>query len=267
MKSMMLYSDVHRIYNNLAALGIARDDSLTVAQLTPFDQYHYEGTHAIDLALDKLAVHAGERLLDIGAGIGGPARYIADKIGARVTALELQADLDVVARDLTARCGLAPLVTHVCGDILDCGLRDTFDGIISMLCMLHIPDKARLFAACRAALKPGRAMYIEDFARARTLTAAEESNLAVKVQSVGLPTTAEYRAHLQGAGFSDISLTDVTAEWRKVSAARVQVARENRAANVALHGPAIVAGLEDFYRAVDLLWQGGALTGLRILAR
>ena len=64
-----------------------------------------------------------------------------------------------------------------------------------------------------------------------------------------------------------MAFTDVTADWQAVSAARVRAARDGHAANVALHGKAIVAGLQDFYNAVDALWQGGALTGLRILAR
>jgi cyclopropane fatty-acyl-phospholipid synthase-like methyltransferase len=267
MKSMKLYSDVHRIYNNLAALGIGPDDRLSVGQLTPFDQYHYDGTHAVDLALDRLGLAPGARLLDIGSGIGGPARYAADSRGVQVTALELQPDLDAVARDLTARCGLAGQVTHDCGDILDGRPRGPFDGIISMLCMLHIPEKARLFAACRAALKPGGAMYIEDFARARALSDAETDSLAIKVQSTDLPTPSEYRAHLLAAGFTDVQFTDVTPAWREVSANRVRMAHAQHDANVALHGAAIVAGLEDFYTAVDDLWQGGALSGLRILAR
>jgi cyclopropane fatty-acyl-phospholipid synthase-like methyltransferase len=267
MKSMRLYSDVHRIYNNLAALGIGPLDPLTVADLIPFDQYHYDGTHAVDLALGRLGLHAGETLLDIGSGIGGPARHIADRFGIAVTALELQPDLDAVARDLTRRCGLGALVTHLCGDILDGTVRGPFDGIISLLCMLHIPDKPHLFAACRAALKPGRALYIEDFARARALTPAETFGLAVKVQCRDLPSPSEYRAHLQAAGFADVEISDVTAEWRLVSANRVRAARAEHDANIALHGPEIVAGLEDFYIAVDDLWQGGALTGLRIVAR
>lgn len=267
MKSMKLYSDVHRIYNNLTALGIGPQDALTVSQLTPFDQYHYDGTNAVDLALDRLAVGPASHLLDIGSGIGGPARYIAATTGARVTALELQPDLDAVARDLTARCGLNGQVTHLCGDILDQTPRGPFDAIISMLCMLHIPNKPRLFAACRAALKPGHAMYIEDFALRRPLTSAEAETLAHKVQSSHLPTPDAYRTLLTKAGFADITVTDVTQDWRAVSAARVQAARDDRAANLALHGPDIVAGLMDFYEAVDGLWQGGALTGLRILAR
>lgn len=267
MKSMKLYSHVHRIYNDLSALGIGPQDALTVAQLAPFDQYHYDGTRAVDLAVTRLAVGPGSHLLDIGSGIGGPARHIAATTGAQVTALELQPDLDAVARDLTGRCGLGAQITHVCGDILNGAAGGPFDGILSLLCMLHIPDKARLFAACRAALKPGQAMYIEDFAEARPLTASEDRTLAVKVQSSQLPTPDDYRAHLERAGFADVTLTDVTQDWRAVSAARVQAARDGRAANLAVHGPEIVAGLEDFYDAVDGLWQGGALTGLRILAR
>ena len=267
MKSMKLYSDVHRIYNNLVALGIGPQDGLSVAALTPFDQYHYDGTEAVDLALSRLDLPAYARILDIGAGIGGPARYIADTTGAHVTALELQPDLDDVARDLTRRCGLAARVTHECGDILDGHPRGPFDAIISLLCMLHIPEKHRLFAACRAALRPGQAMYIEDFAHSRPLTEAEAESLAVKVQCTQLPTPDEYRAHLAAAGFSDISITDVTQDWRRVSASRVKAAKAAHDANVALHGAATVAGLEDFYAAVDALWQGGALTGLRMVAR
>ena len=267
MKSMKLYADVHRIYNDLAALGIRPEDGLSAGQLAPFDQYHYGGTTAVDLALDRLGLPAGAHLLDIGSGIGGPARHAASSRDLRVTALELQPDLDAVARDLTARCGLADLVSHACGDILDARPRGPFDGILSLLCMLHIPDKARLFAACRDAMKPGGPMYIEDFARARPLTGPEAKALADKVQSGDLPTPDEYRAHLQGAGFADVQLTDVTREWREVSANRVRIARAQHDVNVAVHGAEIVAGLEDFYAAVDDLWQGGSLTGLRILAR
>lgn len=267
MKSMKLYSDVHRIYKNLAALGIGPDDPLTAADLGPFDQYHYHGTEAVDLAARRLGARSGMRILDIGSGIGGPARHLAATTGAEVTALELQADLDAVARDLTRRCGLEGPVRHLCGDILDGSPRGPFDGILSMLCMLHIPDKTRLFAACRAALARGGAMYIEDFACARDLTPDETKSLAVKVQARELPLAVAYRAHLKDAGFAEVDMDDVTEDWRAFSAQRVRAARENRAANVALHGKATVAGLEDFYGAVDALWQGGALIGLRILAR
>ena len=70
---------------------------MTVEQLTPFDNYHYFGTEAVDEAIDVLGLKPGMRVLDIGSGIGGPARYIAERSGAQVTALELQPDLDALA--------------------------------------------------------------------------------------------------------------------------------------------------------------------------
>ena len=87
MKSMKLYTNVQRIHNDLAALGIGPDAALRVDQLTPFDQYHYFGTDAVDEALEVLQLQPGSRVLDVGSGIGGPARYIAVKTGAHVTAL------------------------------------------------------------------------------------------------------------------------------------------------------------------------------------
>jgi len=267
MKSMKLYSDVHRIYNELAVLGIAPGQDLRVDQLTPFDQFHYNGTDAVDAALNVLNLKPGSRILDVGSGIGGPARYIAAKTGAHVTALELQPDLNEVAGDLTRRCGLSSRVSHVCGNILDGGMERGYDAIISLLCFLHIPDKARLFAACRAALKPGVAMYIEDFGKSRELSAEEAQALSVKVQCAALPWPADYRAHLLSAGFSTVKLDDVSVEWRDATARRYADFRKARARNMEVHGAGIVDGLDDFYGSVARLWQDGAVAGLKIVAR
>ena len=58
MKTMRLYDQVERINNELLALGIAEDAALNVEQLTPFDQYHYHGTNAVD---DAVRVRTRER--------------------------------------------------------------------------------------------------------------------------------------------------------------------------------------------------------------
>lgn len=267
MKSMKLYADVHRIYNDLAAAGIGPDDPLTVDQLTPFDQYHYYGARAVDEALEVLKLKPGDRVLDVGSGIGGPARYLADRTGATVTALELQPDLNQVAIDLTTRAGLASKVKHVNGNMLDGTIGENFDAIISMLCMLHIADKARLFECCRRALKAGGTMYIEDFGKSRALTTAEAETLAVKVQCVPLPTVSEYRAFLENAGFKDVTMTDVSESWRSIAKSRYVTFCEMRAKNEAIHGKETIAGLDDFYGSVVKLWDAGAMTGLKIIAR
>ncbi len=266
MKAMKLYDRVERIHNELIALDIADGAPLTVEQLTPFDQYHYFGTEAVDEAIAALGLTAGMRVLDVGSGIGGPARYMAARSGAWVTALELQPDLDALAADLTRRCGLANLVEHRCGDILD-GLDETFDAVVSFLCFLHIADRGRLLAACRAALEVGGGMYIEDFAQRRSLTPAEAADLEVKVQCPPLPSSSEYCAQLRAAGFDDVQVEDVTSQWTAFTASRLQGFRASRQRNVSVHGVDIVDGLDDFYATVARLFDTGAIGGLKILAR
>jgi cyclopropane fatty-acyl-phospholipid synthase-like methyltransferase len=266
MKAMKLYDQVERIHNELAILGIDGNAPVTIEQLTPFDNYHYFGTDAVDEAIAALRLTSVMRVLDIGSGIGGPARYIAARSGARVTALELQPDLDSVAADLTKRCGLADLVEHRCGDILD-GPEEAYDAIVSFLCFLHIPDRTRLLAACRSALASGGGLYIEDFSKRREPTADEAAALSVKVQCPALPSPVEYEEQLRAAGFVDIQVEDVTSAWTAFTASRLEEFRAARTRNVAVHGVEVVDGLDDFYATVAHLFDTGAIGGLKILAR
>jgi cyclopropane fatty-acyl-phospholipid synthase-like methyltransferase len=265
MKAMKLYDRVHRIHRELAARGLTPDSPLKVSDLTPFDQYHYHGTKAVDEAITALGLKPGMRVLDIGAGIGGPARYIAEKSGAHVTALELQEDLNAVGEDLTRRCGLNALVEHRCGNVLD-GVEGKFDAIVSMLCFLHIPDRARLFAVCRAAFGEKGKLYVEDFAQRRKARASEAEALAAKVQCPYLPTVEEYRQHFLGAGFQHIEIADVTGDWTSFTAERLAAYRSARPRNIAIHGAEVVEGLEDFYATVAGLFADGAISGVKITA-
>ncbi len=151
LKSMPLYRGVDRVYNELAALGLAGDDRLSTADLAIFDQYHYHGTDAVDAAITSLGIGANDRVLEIGSGIGGPARHIAAMSGARVIALELQPDLNDIAKDLTRRCGLSDSVEHVCADVLDYSPGDTrFDAVVSWLTLFHIDQRDELLSRCMA---------------------------------------------------------------------------------------------------------------------
>lgn len=266
MKSMKLYAEVHRIHRELAAIGVGEDEALQVSQLTPFDQYHYFGTAAVDEAIAALGLGPSSRVLDIGSGLGGPARYVAEKTGASVVALELQEDLHEVAAGLTARCGLAGRVEHRCGNILAGAEKSGYDAIMSFLCFLHIPDRSGLLAACRSALRPGGRMFVEDFGRLRALTDAEAEALRIKVQCPYLPTEADYAVALKSAGFTSVKLHDVTGSWREFTSERLQMFRNNRKRNVAIHGHDLVDGLDDFYATVAGLFQIGAISGLKITA-
>ena len=110
-------------------------------------------------------------------------------------------------------------------------------------------------------------MYIEDYGKPRELLVDEAEALSVKVQCSGLPRPNEYEAHLMSAGFSDVTMDDVTSEWTDFTATRYAMFRAARPRNIEVHGASIVDGLDDFYGTVAQLFQAGAVAGLKIVAR
>jgi hypothetical protein len=82
-KSMKLYTNVERIYRELGELGKTVDDPLSVDELCAFDQLHYHGTQALDVAMAVIGIDAQPRWLEIGSGLGG-LRLCARKPGVAV---------------------------------------------------------------------------------------------------------------------------------------------------------------------------------------
>jgi cyclopropane fatty-acyl-phospholipid synthase-like methyltransferase len=266
-KSMKLYHQVERVFNELKALGYAETDPVPVAVLAQFDQYHYLGTGAVDEAIDRLGLNAAMRVVEIGGGIGGPARHLAQASGCHVTAVELQADLNATAQQLTSRSAMSDRVSHVCGNVLDWTPSEQFDALVSWLTFLHIPDRPALYRQCYRALKPGAGMYVEDYFARGSFTQQEQRTLAEEVYCEYAPTLADYERDLGVAGFERITLIDVSDQWAKFVAERYAVFAAARERNISLHGAAVVAGLDQFYAAVDALFSGGNLGGLRLLVR
>jgi cyclopropane fatty-acyl-phospholipid synthase-like methyltransferase len=266
-KRMKLYQQVERVFNELAALGIGKDDPIDVDQLARFDQYHYFGTEAVEEAVRGLRLTRDMDVLDVGAGIGGPARYLAHRVGCQVTALELQPDLDEIAAGLTRRCRLSDRVEHVSGDIL-AGVvaKGRYDALVSWLTFLHITDRPTLYSRCFESLKPGAGIYAEDYFARSPLSAAERRSLDDDISCEHVPTMADYQTDLARAGFDRLELVDVTDAWRRFVVERLESFRAARERNRELHGAQIVQALDDFYTAVAALFRGGNLGGIRLVA-
>lgn len=142
----------------LAALGEAQLDpeELDIDDLAGLDEFHALG-RAATVALAELAdVQPGGHVLDIGAGIGGPARFLAARHRARVTALDATARFCKAAELLTRGAGLADRVTVVCADALALPFVDgSFDVAWSQAVSQNIADKQRFFAEAARVVRPG----------------------------------------------------------------------------------------------------------------
>ena len=259
---------VERIYNELRELGYTDESTLDVEALFEHDQYHFYGTDAVDDAIERASIRAGQQVLDVGSGIGGPARYLAYKTGCEVTAVEMQADAHRVALDLTRRCGMEDQVHHVHADFLNPGrVFSGFDAVVSWFVFLHIPERERLLARCLEALRPGGYLYVDDFHEIERLTPEERQSLAVNVFCEWLPSFTQFRTQCQAAGFESVQVTDATPAGVTFAADRIRHWRETRARQIDVHGEAVTDGLDHFFHAVDVLFQGGHLGLAHLLAR
>lgn len=265
--AMPLYTNLDRIARGLAAQGIGPGDPVRPEQLFALDQWHYHGTEAIAAAARAFDLGPQSRVLDIGAGVGGPARYLAYTTGCHVTALELQPELHAIGVDLTRRTGLADRVTHVCGDALAEPLPDAgFDAVVSWLAIVHIPERARLFRRLAKALRSGGGCYVEDLCMHKPFAPHDWEDARRVVYANSLTSQADYAQDLKAAGFPDVAVTDLTPDWAPFAAERLAAWRQNHAAYARVHGEGAYRAQELFYTVIARLYLSGSLGGIRLVA-
>lgn len=266
--SMPLYTHLDRVERALAALGIEPGESIRPEQLFAIDQWHYHGTDAIRAAAAALRLGPASRVLDVGSGIGGPARYLAHTTGCHVTALELQPELHQIGVDLTRRSGLERRVTHLCGDALTYKLPlSEFDAAVSWLAILHIADRPRLFARLARTLRMGGQCYVENLSQRAPFAPRDLADLRGIVHGITVTSPADYAADLRAAGFVEVAATDLTGDWAPYAAERLRTWRQNRAAYASVHGEGAYLAHEKFYAVISQLYDSGSLGGIRLVAR
>jgi ubiquinone/menaquinone biosynthesis C-methylase UbiE len=135
-----------RIRSTLATIA-PEDQSLTVAQLAPLDQFHIRGVHATTELAGAAGIDSSTRVLDLGCGIGGPARHLTATFGCKVIGLDLSPSFVDVATYLTARCGLSDKVNFRVADALHLPLEDAaFDAVFLQHVAMNIEDRSALYA-------------------------------------------------------------------------------------------------------------------------
>ena len=183
----------------------------TIEELAPYDHFHGRGLEATEDMANLLRVSATDRILDIGSGLGGPARYMARRFGCRVSGIDLTAGFCDVARLLTAWLGLEDRVSFQQGDALAMPFEDAaFDGAYSMNVSMNIADKRALYREIHRVLTPGAWLCLSEVAQGPAGEPDYPQAWARTGASSFLATPEDTRADLEAMGFAVESLRDTT---------------------------------------------------------
>ena len=188
--------------------------------LAPYDQFHGRGLEATAEIVALVQARPGDHLLDVGSGIGGPARFFATRVGCRVTGIDLTPEFCEVARHLTRLLGLEGRVRFEAGDALAMPFAEaSFDGAYSMNVSMNIRDKDALYREIRRVLKPGGWLALSELAKGPGPELDYPTPWAEDARTSFLSTPEETQAGLRAAGF-DIVRVQNTIEQNRAFGAR-----------------------------------------------
>jgi SAM-dependent methyltransferase len=211
------------------------DDAPTVEDLAAFDHFHTRGRAATLELLGRAGLRRGMAVLDVGGGLGGAARLIAQQVGCAVTVLELTEEYVRAGRELTRRTGLADRVAFVRGDALAAPFPDaTFDVVWTQHSSMNIRDKPRLYREARRVLKPSGRLAMHEITAGRNQPIHFPVPWAREAAASHLASPVELRWLLARNGLREVT-------WEDQS--RVSLAF-NRKRLSALGDPARPPGLE-----------------------
>ncbi|WP_395678639.1 class I SAM-dependent methyltransferase [Inquilinus sp.] len=214
-----------------ALRAVGKDiDRLQPADLSGADEFHLGGPAATAALAADLGLGSDTHLLDIGCGLGGPARHLAAAQGCRVTGIDLTTEFVEAAEALTRRCGLTGRVSFRQASALAMPFPDGgFDAATLLHVGMNIADKAALFAEVRRVLKPGARFGVYDVMRVGEGDLPWPMPWAAAPETSFVATPETYRRLLQEAGFT------VEAEHDRAALA-LRLAREARE-RAAARGP------------------------------
>jgi sarcosine/dimethylglycine N-methyltransferase len=273
----MTVADVLRFYDEhpisesgvLAALARARHAAAPARpeDLFAHDQDHYGGLAAVEALARRSSIGPGSRVLDVCAGLAGPARFLAHRFGCRVTAVDLNHGRSAGGRRLTRLVGLSRLVWTVRGDAQVLPFRDgAFTAVISQEGLLHVPDKAAMLRESHRVLTAGCRIAFSDWTATARLEGEERRRLARWMAAVDIQTLEGYRQLLARAGFAGIEAEDLSPDWVKILQERRRMYVKMRADTVARLGEARYEEYNQLYAFFVGLVEAGKLGGGRFSA-
>lgn len=184
---------------------------LPVAELAMLEDYHTGGRLATAQLVELASLTATAKVLDAGTGIGGTARYVADRFGCAVTAVDLSDEYCDTARWLNGLVGLDDRIVVRQADVTALPFDDSsYDVVFSQHVQMNVADKGALYREAARVLEAGGRLVLWDL----TVGDGREPDYPLPWADVPsrshLSTPEDLRSVIEAAGFTVEHWQDLT---------------------------------------------------------
>ena len=199
---------LERIMAGLKAAG-ADDAAPKPDDLKPVDEFHTGGLEATEAFLGPLGITPADYVLDVGSGIGGTARFMAERYGASVQGIDLTPAFVEVAEALSDMVGLGHKTIFTAGSAMEMPFEDaSFDLATMMHVGMNIADKPALFAEVARKLRPGGRFALFDIMATGEGAIHFPAPWAGRAEDSFVEAPEAYRAAARAAGLTLVQERD-----------------------------------------------------------
>ena len=229
------------------------------SDLVTFDQFHVRGLEATKEMAEALKLTSGQNLLDVGSGLGGPARYLAAAHDVHITGIDITPDFVETSNYLSDRAGIADQLTFQQGDATELPFKDEqFDIAYTQHVAMNIENKLKLYQGVHSVLKKGGQFAIYDAIKGNDQPVIYPTPWAREEAISFLSTEKEMNEMLATAGFKIISFTDktdISKEWfQELRQQREQQQQSQQPPNplnpISILGPEMAPAIGNFAKNV-----------------
>lgn len=216
---------VGAIRSTLEAAGLD-PAALRPGDLAPIDEFHIRGRAATLEIAGELGLTRDSAVLDLGSGLGGPARTLAEVTGCTVTGIDLTPEFCQAATALSEWTGLSDRTRFEPGDATATGLPEaSVDAALTVHVAMNIADKPSLYAEAFRVLRPGGRFVVYDVLQGEGGEVHYPVPWANDPSTSFLATPDDMRALLPAAGFdvvSEVDSSDDSLSWFRQMRARIE---------------------------------------------